>query len=194
MTVRALVAVAVLMTTAEGDLLGQSADLTEPLPSTRLACFRPQALPSCRAFVLTEFSLNSEEFGDQNSDADHLQWDLGAMVSVSKTDALGVSLSFGAPDVGHWGGALRYRRWLVENAALEFAPGFVVTGNDISPKRTRITADVSLVLEGWVALFAHGEGDGGNPRVGAGARFASWPGLVTGLLAYGFIGFLGGLE
>ena len=47
---------------------------------------------------------------------------------------------------------------------------------------------LSLVLGGWVGLFAHGEGRGDGRRLGAGARLAPWPGIVLGLVAYGSIG------
>ena len=144
--------------------------------NTRGLCLRPQPAPSCRAFTLTEFSVNSAEFGDQNGSAGHLQWDVGAMVNFGRVHAVGASLSFGEPDVGHWGGTVRYRRWINEAAALELSPGFVVAGSLPQNHQVRLTADVSLVGGGWVGMFVHGEA-AGQGRLGAGGRLTSWLGL-----------------
>lgn len=181
---------AVLLSPWQGPLLGQEVLGERSPPATRPVCFKARALPSCRAFLLTEFSLSTSEFGDQNRSEDHLRWDLGAMVNVTRKDAVGLSLGFGEAESGRWGAALRYRRWILENAAVEIAPGFVSRGGGAYPRETRVTGDVSLVLGGWVALFGYVEETGDGPRIGTGARFGAWPGAILGLLSYAFIGIV----
>jgi hypothetical protein len=159
-------------------------------PRPAAFCFRPRTADRCRAFLVTELSRSSREFGTGLGVEDRFQWDWGAMVNLGGDHAVGATLVTGAPNRGHRGLGLRYRRWLGSGLALDVAPGMVVVGDDYSGRRLRLTAHTAVSLGDLGGVFAHGESSRGGGRLGGGGKLVSWPGLVAGAALFGFLAIL----
>ncbi|HEU0080283.1 MAG TPA: hypothetical protein VFQ76_21730 [Longimicrobiaceae bacterium] len=153
-------------------------------------CFRPHPGDRCRSFLVTEVSRSTREFGAYRGLEDKLQWEWGAMVNLGEDQAVGATYVFGEPKSGHRGVSLRYRRWLNRGIALDVAPGAIVVGNDYDGRRVRLTAHTAVTLGNVLGLFAHGESSRDGGQLGAGAKLASWPGLVVGLGVYTLIAII----
>ena len=67
-------------------------------------CFNPSRAPRCRGYLITEVSYTSRDFGDGT----RVQWELGGMVNLGRSYAIGGTLTTGARTVRQrdWGGTL----------------------------------------------------------------------------------------
>lgn len=175
---------AALLLLSPGAALAQEKEAPAQPPEVPMTlCFRSKPAAWCRAFVLTEVGYNSEHYGPRPYAESAIQYEAGAMLNVTPRDAVGGTIVFDGPHGENWGATARYRRWITYGMALDVSPGVLVV-DDYRGRRTRLTADVSLSLGGWIAGFAHGESDGDGGRAGVGVKFGQLPGVILGTALY----------
>ena len=157
-------------------------------------CFRGRPLPRCRAFWLTEMSFQRRIAGSgEGSTRDlhgHLGWELGGMVNLDSTRAVGGTVMVGTGESGARVAVKgRARRWFdPSGGTLDISAGAVRVV--VSPGERRSAAP-GYGLTGDVAL---GWGDLGAVTLGAdlvrsrgelagaayaGVRLGSWPALAA---------------
>ena len=172
---------AALILLAPGAALAQEKEApAQPPEVPTTLCFRSKPAAWCRAFILTEVGINSDDYGQRNYTSHRIQYEAGAMLNISERDAVGGTVVFDGPHGENWGVAARYRRWITYGMALDVSPGLLVAGDEFQGRRVRPTAEVSLSLGGWIAGFARGEAGKGGGRAGAGAKFGEIPGVLIG--------------
>jgi hypothetical protein len=204
------------------------ADAQEPDDSTpSVGCLRGRPLPACRSFWIVEMQgtqplIQSQRTTRLPGGADvlrdtfeeTLEWNVGHMVNVSPTFAVGGVLTVGTGNDDAFRGArIRGRRWLTPNVSLELEAG-VIQGNASGtryPGVTGPTADLRLNVRDqgsfyvrWDALTLDPLSYPGDPgfydpggtqnAVSVGASLGSIPALIgTGALAVAYAVLLGAL-
>lgn len=187
----------------------------------RTGCFRGRPLPACKSFWLLELQgftplaqttrLVSYSDGrpvEMTAFEGTLEWNLGHMVNVSPTFAIGGTLSVGP----HGGSGIftglkaRARHWLSEDLSLELAGGLLEAGGHY-PSARGATADVRINVRDQGAFFVRWDGvslpgerhpdaryvdEGGfQQAVSVGVAAGSVPALVaTGALGLGYVIFI----
>ena len=190
----------------------------------RVACFRGRPLPACKSFWIIEmqghapliqtsrtvtytpgYPLRQTAFGSE------LEWNLGHMVNLGPSWALGgvVTAGTGAGEA-FTGLKLRARRWMSPNISVEAEGGLLRTdGNGaLYPNENGVTADVRLNIRDYGSFYVRWDGvsvparrygpDGSDDPGGfhqalsVGVGLGSLPALVgTGALGLGYIILLG---
>jgi hypothetical protein len=188
----------------------------------RIGCFRGRPLPTCKSFWLVEMqgftplgqTTRSVSYSDgqpveMTAFEGRLEWNVGHMVNLSPTFALGGTLS-----VGPHGGSgiftglkVRARQWLSEDLSLELAGGLLEYGQHY-PSSRGATADVRINVRDQGAFFVRWDGvslpgvqypdasyfdEGGfQQAISVGAAAGSVPALIaTGALGLGYVIVLG---
>ena len=150
--IRRLLAAAVLAATLAGTSAAQAPDST-----AGRSCFRGRPLSQCRSFWITEagygvrLSSVNPQTGYRPGGWLLPSVELGGLRNLSPRVA--VAASVGAVVLGgaHLTAKPRIRYWLSPTAALDFAPGLVLTG---SQEIGRVTADASVMFGDRVGITA----------------------------------------
>lgn len=195
-------------------LQAQDAQASEP----RTGCFRGRPLPACKSFWLVEMQgftplvqtkrlvrYSDGQPVEATAFESSLEWNLGHMVNVSPTFAIGGTLSVGP----HGGSGIftglkaRARHWLSEDLSLELAGGLLEAGGHY-PSARGATADARINVRDHGAFFVRWDGvslsgiqypdasyvdEGGfQQAVYVGAAAGSVPALIgTGALGLGYV-------
>ena len=121
------------------------------------SCFRGRPLAQCRSFWITEagYGLRLSSV-DQQTGYRPGGWllpsvELGGMRNLSSRVAVGASIGAGVLGDAYLTAKPRIRYWLSPTAALDFAPGLVLTG---SQEIERVTADASVMFGDRVGITA----------------------------------------
>ena len=140
-------------------------------------CFRPRPLPTCSAYLITEFGVGVGLSRSEFHPAGPLfTWELGGMKNLGERSALGATVFVNASDFGSGpGGRLRLRRWLSQGLSLDVAPGIILSGS----AARRFSGEVALDFHGLVAATVQVQGD----HVFVGGRLGGLPGAITGVAA-----------
>ncbi|HUP53778.1 MAG TPA: hypothetical protein VM198_14955 [Longimicrobiales bacterium] len=142
-----------------------------PGQAQKVGCFRGQPLPSCRSFWIFEMqgqtpvvqSRRPVFYGDQPSVQMHsfeteLEWNLGHMVNLAPSWALGGVVTLGTGTDNRVSGVkARARRWLNPNVSLELQGGLLRTGNRARTP-VGVTADVRLNVRDQGSIFFRWDG------------------------------------
>ena len=140
-------------------------------------CFRPRPLPTCSAYLITEFGVGVGLSRSEFHPAGPLfTWELGGMKNLGERSALGATVFVNASDFGSGPGVrLRLRRWLSQGLSLDVAPGIILSGR----AARRFSGEVALDFHGLVAATVQVQGD----HVFVGGRLGGLPGAITGVAA-----------
>lgn len=188
----------------------------------RIGCFRGRPLPACKSFWIVEMqgyqplaqTTRSVSYSDgrpveMTAFESSLEWNVGHMVNVSPTFAIGGTLSVGP----HGGSGIftglkaRARHWLSQDLSLELAGGLLDAGGDYPPA-SGATADIRINIRDQGAFFVRWDGvslsdvqfpdasyfdEGGfQQAISVGASAGSVPALIaTGALGLGYVILLG---
>jgi len=177
-TLTALALAAALSATPAGPtaLRAQSHAPDAPAPpAASVGCFRGRPLPACRSFWLVEMQGSTPlaqksrmvQWGPGNPEIrrdainEVLEWNLGHMVNVTPTWAVGAlfTLGTGNDDV-LTGMKLRARRWLSRDLSLELEGGVLRTNadNSVFPGVSGSTADLRLNIRDQGSFFVRWDG------------------------------------
>jgi len=107
-------------------------------------CWPAHPKPRCSAFLVTNAGLYTSLAGDQAPVS--AVFDGGFMVNVSQRDAVGVSYMGSIDNDNVAGPAIRYRRWLQQDASIDLALGVPTTG------ATGVLSLVKISPVNWVGL------------------------------------------
>lgn len=188
----------------------------------KVGCLRGRPLPSCKSFWLVEMqgytplvqSTRPVSYGpgtpsDVQSFESNLEWNVGHMVNLTPTFALGGTLSIG-PRGGSGiftGAKLRARRWISPDWSLELVGGLLESGIRY-PEARGVTFDVRVNVRDQGGFFVRWDGvslapetwqgndyydaGGFQQALSVGAVAGSVPALVgTGALGVGYLILLG---
>jgi hypothetical protein len=156
--------------------------------SRRAVCFRGKPLASCRAFAVTELDFHLQGDPDGGGAGAFLSWNLGAMLNVTDSDALGgmltlVALENDRGDIGRGAASLRYRRWVDSNVGFDLALG--VGGSSAEDAGSpRLYGSAGLSIGDLIGGFGHAVDTPIGVRASGGARFGSWLGLALGAAGF----------
>ncbi len=200
----------------QGALAAQSAAAGDHAP--RVGCLRGRPLPACKSFWLVEMqgytpltqSGRSVTYsgGPQvrlEAFESTLEWNLGHMVNLSPTFALGGTLSVGpSGGSGIFSGArLRARRWMSPDWSLELSGG-LLDSDARYPSARGVTFDARVNIRDQGAFFVRWDGaslapdnfpesghfdpGGFQQALSIGAAAGSAPGLIgTAALGLGYV-------
>lgn len=190
--------------------------------SPRIGCFRGRPLPICKSYWLIELqahtplvqttrlvSYSDGQPVEMQAFESNVEWNVGHMVNVTPTFAVGGALSVGP----HGGSGIftglkaRARHWLSEDLSIELAGGLLEYGQQY-PSARGATADVRINVRDQGAFFVRWDGaslsrvqhpdasyvdEGGfQQAISVGAAAGSAPGLIaTGALGLGYVILLG---
>lgn len=199
-------------------LQAQDAVASEP----RTGCFRGRPLPTCKSFWLVEMqaykplaqSTRTVSYSDgqpveMTAFESSLEWNVGHMVNLSPTFAIGGALSVGP----HGGSGIftglkaRARHWLSEDLSFELSGGLLEAGGHY-PSARGATADARINVRDHGAFFVRWDGvslpgerypdtsyldEGGfQQAISVGAAAGSLPALIaTGALGLGYVIVIG---
>jgi hypothetical protein len=140
----------------------------------KVGCFRGRPVPACRSFWIVEMQGNTPLaqterrvtwINDQSvplETFDHvLEWNLGHMVNLSTTFAIGGVVTAGTGSDGPFTGVkLRARRWLSPDLSLEAEGGLMRTNAMDSrfPAETGGTADFRLNIRDQGSFYVRWDG------------------------------------
>lgn len=161
--------VAVALAGAAGSVAGQVVD--GPRPAQKVGCFRGQPTPICRSFWIFEMQgqtpvaqsrrpifYQDEPPVQMHSFESELEWNLGHMMNLTPSWALGGVVTLGTGTGDHISGVkARARRWLNPNVSLELQGGLLRTGNR-QPAPMGVTADVRLNIRDQGSVFVRWDG------------------------------------
>ena len=203
-----------------GQLAGQDASGNDA--PARVGCLRGQPLPTCKSFWLLEMqgytpltrtsrrvTYGSVRPVEVQAFESNLEWNLGHMVNLTPTFALGGTLSIGpSGGTGIFSGArLRARRWISPDWSLEVSGGLL--DSDVRyPSARGVTFDARVNIRDQGAFFVRWDGASLSPEsfpeseyfdpggfqqaISIGAAAGSVPALVgTGALGLGYVILLG---
>lgn len=142
-----------------------------PVQPQKVGCFRGQPLPTCRSFWIVEMQGQTpvvqsrrpifywdEPPVQMHSFERELEWNLGHMVNLTPSWALGGVVTLGTGTDDHLSGVkVRARRWLDPNVSLELQGGLLRTGNR-HPAPMGVTADVRLNIGDQGSVFVRWDG------------------------------------
>ena len=201
---------------------GLQAQEEQASAAPRTGCFRGRPLPTCKSFWIVEMQgyqplaqttrLVSYSDGrpvEMTAFEGSLEWNVGHMVNVGPTFAIGGTLSVGS----HGGSGIftglkaRARHWISEDLSLELAAGLLEAGGQY-PSARGATADVRVNIRDQGAFFVRWDGvslsgvqfpdasyfdEGGfQQAISVGAAAGSVPALIgTGALGLGYVIVLG---
>jgi len=137
----------------------------------KVGCFRGHPSPSCRSFWIFEMqgqtpvvqSRRPVFYGDappvrMHSFESELEWNLGHMVNLTPSWALGGVVTLGTGTGDHISGAkIRARRWLNPSVSLEVQGGLLRTGNR-DPAPMGVTGDLRLNIRDQGSVFVRWDG------------------------------------
>jgi hypothetical protein len=151
-------------------------------------CFRGKPLASCRAFAVTEVDYHLRNDLDGRGAGAFLSWNLGAMVNVTESSALGgmlrlVALENHRGDIGRAAASVRYRRWVDSNVGFDLALGVGGSSAD-DPESHRLFASAGVSIADLIGGFGHAVDTPTGLRTSGGARFGSWLGVVLGAAGF----------
>ena len=145
-----------------------SSDSTENSrdPKYKTTCFRGRPLSRCKSFWILEFSylqrLDTKPSGwVHQSGTWYLTGDIGHMVNISQSTALGATLFLGGDDdSGRMGIIPRFRYWFGPGNSgsrpvrldISAGPLLSITDNYLEPKTPGFMGNISLNFEDWFAL------------------------------------------
>jgi len=156
---------------AHARVAAQTNDGGEP----KVGCFRGRPLPACRSFWIVEMQ-GSTPLAQTRRDLtrvaggapyptqsfEHvLEWNLGHMVNIGPSFALGGVITAGSgSDDPLTGVKLRARRWLSPDASVELEGGLMRTnaGHVLYPAVTGGTADVRLNIRDQGSFYVRWDG------------------------------------
>lgn len=198
---------------------------TQGAQAPQVGCLRGRPLPACTTFWIVEMqgstplaqttrivSYSGEYEQGSNALDQELEWNLGHMVNLSPTFALGGVLTLGNGNSDALTGVrLRARRWLGQDVSVELQAGLLRTtaGGATYPGIHGATTDVRLNIRDHGSFFVrwdgvdipekHGNVDwwfhdpgGFHHGVSVGASAGSVPALIgTGALGLGYVILLG---
>jgi len=152
---------------------------------------KPDPLPSCRSFFVTEFAyayrVNSFAENTFNLRRRHyFTSDLGIMVNLNPHYALGASHFTGIDNRGDGRGGfkLTIRRWLSESSSIDVSSGFLLWDTRAATQHFPFVSSLDLNIRDWFALttqleFVPTRFQGGTDRaVYFGLKTGSYPGLI----------------
>ena len=203
-----------------GRLAGQDAPGNDG--TARVGCLRGQPLPACKSFWLVEMqgytplaqssrrvTYGSVQPVEIQAFESNLEWNLGHMVNLTPTFALGGTLSIGpSGGTGIFSGArLRARRWISPDWSLEVSGG-LLDSDARYPSARGVTFDARVNIRDQGAFFVRWDGASLSPEsfpesghfdpggfqqaISIGAAAGSVPALVgTGALGLGYVILLG---
>ena len=205
---------------ASGRLAAQAPPAGEG--ASTVGCLRGRPLPACKSFWVVEMqgytplaqSSRSVSYGGGPQVAveafeSNLEWNLGHMVNLSSTLALGGTLSIGpSGGTGIFTGArVRARRWMSPDWSLELSGG-LLDSDARYPSARGVTFDARVNIRDQGAFFVRWDGaslesesfpeseyfdaGGFQHALSIGAAAGSVPALVgTGALGLGYVILLG---
>lgn len=192
----------------------------EPDPGSRhqIGCLRGEPLPACRSFWLVEMQAHTPmaqttrpvSHGDGRTPVPMaafesvLEWNVGHMVNLSPSWAVGGALSAGTGQLDPVIGLkVRARRWMSEDWSVELQSGLLRTSH-ASPTASGVTADLRVNIRDQGAFYVRWDALDLPPReslhsgyldpggvqqaLSVGAAAGSVPALVgTGALGLGYL-------
>lgn len=149
------------------------------LAQQRDMCWHGRPLDACRSFVVTEFSVaNLMNPTDEPGflGRGYFVWQLGVMVNVSQTFALGPVVLATTDDDNLWLGLRgRLRSRISSRVYFDLSVGPYLNDSGYS-------WEVALGFDDWIALSHMRERMRGAWLAHTGVKLGSWPGTVVGLL------------
>ncbi len=148
-------------------------------------CWHARPEPQCRLLLLTDFGAYFDLPGQSGLPSGHLVADWGLMLNVTPRDAVGASF-FASVDKNagfESGPAVRYRRWIGERGAMDFAAGVgSLSGNNLSG--SLVYGLVKYSPEHWIGIAVRPElvrrpGDVSRLRVSGGVEVGWVPGVLV---------------
>lgn len=170
-SVRRAAVVGLLLVVPGADLGAQSQDATEG--SRQIGCLRGRQLPACKSFWIVEMQgsvpiLETERLVQysgvepqvQETFKEVVEWNVGHMVNVGSTWAIGGVITAGSGNKDFLTGIkARVRRWFSPNVSVEFEGGVLRTnGNGPSYGLVGSTADVRLNVRDQGSFFVRWDG------------------------------------
>lgn len=175
MRIHGMRAAALAATLATGLAVPQGAKAQDVGGGTAIGCLRGRPLPACRSFWLIEMQGSTPlaqtgrmvRWGTNNPETRRdafdqtLEWNLGHMVNLTPTFALGglFTIGTGNDDV-LTGVKLRARRWVSRDVSLELEGGILRThaNNAVYPGVSGPTADLRLNIRDQGSFFVRWDG------------------------------------
>lgn len=160
---------------AAGLAVPQGMRAQDPGGGPSIGCFRGRPFPACRSFWLIEMqgstplaqTSRTVQWGwnapqvRQDAIRETLEWNLGHMVNVTPTFALGALFTIGTGnDDVLTGMKLRARRWISKDVSLELEGGILRTNanNAVFPGISGSTADLRLNIRDQGSFFVRWDG------------------------------------
>jgi len=163
---------------ADPDTSDSTTDIRDPKYKT--TCFRGRPLSRCNTFWVLEFSylqrLDTKPSGSEHQSGSwYMTGDIGHMININHSTALGATLFLGGDDdSGRFGIIPRYRHWFRTGNSgsrpvrldISAGPLLSITDNHLQPKTPGLMGNVSLNVEDWFALTTQVEIIRFGPKLG----------------------------
>jgi len=189
--------------TARLALVAAIVGLALPRGAAAQFCFRSGRAPKCKSQAVTEFMIGAR-FKEVDPLAENLlvaSSELGVLVNAGSRSAFGGTVLAGVNGGGtRLGLKGRYRHCLSETVALDVSPGILVAGTTSSSlgnmSTPGFTGHVGVTWKDWAGLSVQYESVRFDDGLGAeqtdasvvvGARMGSSAGIVSSVLALGFV-------